>query len=288
MKKFKVTLASVVISTSAAAADIEAVFHYPAGAGHDTATAALWTAVENSGVKVKKVYYKSCAEAIDYVKRTPNSLFISDNGSFKFDQATNLCPAADANNIKFVSLVLNSGAYLCTAPKQPNLTMKDLTTDRVYKIAAVKHISSSNAVEAFLKSINSKSRVIPYANNAEFRAAVISGDVDFAFGINGIPELVAAGGKCLAGTTTPNLRNLPPLSNFSNNQFPEFSYTLALFTAHPNPEFTKILQQAMKTPEFQKNVADRQGIHMGLGTSTPVDQQKQNYINNSQAMERFK
>ena len=281
-------LAALPFVAAAQTKTIEAVFHYPAGGGVDSSTAALWTAIEQtSDYRIKKVYYKSCAEAVDHVKKNPNSLLASESAALNLQGSTNRCPDAPAAGIKLESLVISASAYLCTAPGKPKLNIEDLRSNHVYKIAAIKHKGGSGAAEAFIKDLGSKSRVIPYANAVEFRAAATSGDVDYVFGINGIPELVAAGSQCLAASTKDNLRKLPTLRSFTKSGFPEFYFTTAIFTVHPNPELSAAIKRAMKTDSFQKDVAARQGVHLGLGSDRTVAQQEKLLINDYQSIDNF-
>lgn len=289
MKKIILAVAFAATSAAAVAQNIEAVFHFPAGGGHDNATAALWTAVEKTGTPVKKVYYKSCAEAIDHVKKTPNSFLVSDSGSINLEGATSRCPDAAKNNIKLASLVTSAGVYLCVPKSNINLTVEDLKGDKTYKVGSVKYSTASGALEVFLKNINSKSRVIPYTTMPELRAAVSSKDVDFMFASNGVPELLADGGKCLAASSSKNTTlKLPSLASFTKDgKFPEYLQTTAIFTAHPNPALSKIIKQAMETKEFQESVAKRQGIHLGLGSSNSLADQQKIFANDYTAADVF-
>ena len=286
--KLKLTLialaATALMSTSAVAADeIQAVFHYPAGGGVDSSTAALWTAIEKtSDARVKKIYYKSCAEAMDHVAKTPNSLLVTESGAVNLDGATTRCPDARKAGMQLVSLVTSSSGYLCTAPGKTNLTVQDLLGNRSLKVGAGKHPTTSGVAEAFLKDIGSKSRVIPYANVAELRASAAAGDVDMVYGVNGIAELVAAGSKCLAASSSDNPRKLPALSTFTKSPFPSFYLSTAVFTVHPNDKITSTIQRAMRSVEFQQDIDRRQVIHLGLGTTNTVKQQEQIYRNDYQ------
>lgn len=289
MKKTIFTaVAAVMISVSAQAADIEAVFHYPAGGGLDSSTAGLWTTIEKtSDYRVKKIYYKSCAEAINHVKTTPNSLLISSSAELNLQGSTSRCPDAPSAGIKLESMVISASLYLCTAPGKPKLTVKDLTGDQTYKVAGITSKANTGAVEAFLKAIGSKSRVIPYGSAAELRAAASSGDVDYVFGGNVIPELVAAGSQCLAASSADNLLNLPSLATYSKSGFPEFRITSVLYTVNSNPDVSAVIERAMKTEEFQKFVSSRDGVHLGLGSGRTVKQQQELLINDYITVDRF-
>jgi hypothetical protein len=280
--------AMVFSASSAQPLELEAVFHYPPGAGTDTATSSFWAAMDKTNkVKVKKVYYKSCAEAIEHVVKNPNSLLASFNTAINLEGETSICPSAPKNNITVVTTIISSSAYLCTAPGRPELTLDDLKSNKVYRVAAVTSKATSGATQVFLKAINSPSKVIPYANSAEFRAGAASGDVDFVFGANGIPELVTAGSKCLAASSVNNLKKLPSLALITDGVIPEYLFTMAVYTAHPNTTLNEIIAIAVKDPAFIENVANRQGIHLGVGSGNTIAQQKELLIKDYNAVDNF-
>lgn len=282
------TISAAMITFAAQASEIEAVFHYPAGGGVDSATAGVWTAIENtSDYRVKKIYYKSCAEAVNHVKTRPNSLLATVSVVLNLQGSTSVCPDAPSAGIKLQSLVSSSSVYLCTAPNTPQLTVEDLTGTRSYKIAALTSKVGTGAITAFLKAIGSNSRVIPYANAVELRAAAISGDVDYVFAGNGIPELVTVGSRCLAASSTDNLRNVPSLGEFTESGFPEFRISSVLFTVHSNPDISDAIERAMKSEAFQQFVSSREGIHLGLGSEHTVEQQTEILINDYNTVDNF-
>jgi tripartite-type tricarboxylate transporter receptor subunit TctC len=270
-------MTSLFLSIGANATEIEAVFHNPAGGGVDSSSSAMWAAMERTGkVKVKKIYYKSCAEAVNHIVNNPNSVMATVDGVVDFQGQTKVCPSFPDNNIKLVSIVFSASAYLCTSPSKTNLTMKDLLSDKVYKVAngMVSVKSSSSLIQQFLDATGSKSKVIPYANAVEFRAAVISGDVDYAIIINGVPELINAGSVCIASSADDNQRNLPSLRSFVKQPFPEFYGNTIMVSAHPNSKISEAIELASKDPEFIKAVSTRQGVYLGLGSEKSLQQQQ--------------
>ena len=290
MKKLFVAFSLLTaISFSSSAAEIEAVYHFPAGSGLDNISTPLWKAVEStSDTKVKKVFYKSCAEAFEHLRNNPNSILVGDSGSIDLDGSTSRCPDAPKNNIQLVSQVISLSAYFCTAPDKPQLTLEDFKSKKAYKVGAVAHPSASGAANAFIKHFDNKSRVIPYTSAAELRTGALSGDVDYVFGINGILELTKSGSKCLSASSRYNAADLPTMAKVTNSDYPEYMLTTALFTSHPNPEINKIIQRAMQTLEFKNSIKERSGVHLGLGSSTPLNEQVKLFKNDFKTVNNFK
>ena len=180
-KKISIILATLFMIlpvTSALSADKVDVIQYSrAGGLHDR----MITYVADSlGDRFgERIVVDNCAAAIQYLKKTSRPTVAAmafESMAKQNDGSKNAC-AIDKKH--FVQMYAASPWSVCHRSDNPAATISALRNDDV-KVGVWQNGFYGPRFVAFMKAINPKAKVIPYAKAKMYRAALVAGEIDFS------------------------------------------------------------------------------------------------------------
>jgi tripartite-type tricarboxylate transporter receptor subunit TctC len=286
MKKVLVSLSLALGLSVANATTIEFVHYYPPGGGADLQTSALIPELQKLGIDHKKVFTKSCHDAVEYTKSKKNAVMVSITGDFvEADSAR--CPGRSrVDNVKLFSTVGDVPIMFCASPHNNKLSLDEFSrSGKSYSVGVpVAIISNSFYLYARTQKNPINLTIVPYKGAGDLRTAVLAGNVDFFVAGSAAP-LVNAGAVCLASSAKPNWANVPSFSDLSTHRnFPDVSLTTELWHVNTiDPEIEQAVAKAMASKSFQDKLAEIKVTHSGIGAGISRDSQ----LSRIKAVENF-
>lgn len=264
-------LTSAVIMFSAHASNINFVYYYPPGGGTDAWSVPVIDGFIARGHTVRKEYFKSCHDALAFAKTQSDPTFVVTSGLDIQPTVSKRCPSQNSQpGLNFVTNISGGSFYLCTSPKHPNITFKDLQGDRRYTIG---NTSADSAMLPWKTLLASDPKVlnvtmIPYGGQAELRAAAIAGtDIELIYMSSNLETITSTGGVCIASSTAKNHLNLPWLGELAPGKFMNTYQTFELW-GFENIRSSEIavLKEIFQSQSFKDYLSDRPSfVHKGLG-----------------------
>ena len=274
MKKILASLGLVVGLSTANASTIEFVHYYPAGGGADLQTSALIQELQKLGIDHKKIFTKSCHDAVKYTKSKPNTVMVSVTGDFvEADSAR--CPGRSrVDNAKLFSTVGDVPIMFCASPHNNKMSLDDFSkSGKTYSVGVpVASISNSFLLYARTQKNPVNLTIVPYKGAGDLRTAVLAGNVDFFVAGSAAP-LVNAGAVCHASSAKPNWANVPSFSDLSTyKNFPDVALTTELWHVNSiDPVIEQAMIKAMSSKSFQEKLAEIKVTHTGVGAGVSTD-----------------
>lgn len=264
MQTIKTIALAMVLAVSSMASsfatDLTMSFYYAAGGSTEKFASSLVPSLERQGITVKKEFYKSCAEAMQAIDRSPdNNVLATLTGDISFaNRARGLrCPPTDKMADELVPLpgVTRGAMGVCTRPDFAPRTIADLEEyskkGNVVKIAYIPNdIFLSMLYKFTLQYTDINFILLPYSGGSTMRTATAAGDVDMFFSMTLAAELQPIGSTCIAmSAKTPGKLFM---GEHSRTAFPSF-YQSNFFVAekgHISKDVLRALNVAYQSKEY--------------------------------------
>jgi hypothetical protein len=263
--------------TAAHAATFNFVYYYPPGGGTEAWTNPVIQGLQQRGHTVRKEFFKSCHEALDYARRQTDTTFIITSGLDILPTTAKRCPAQqDQPGLNFVTNISSGSFYLCTSPRKTQITLNDLTGNRQIFVGTTTNDTVMLPWQVLLNhgSPRPNVRLIPYYGQGELRAAAIAGtDIDLVYLASNLEAITSAGGICIASSTQKNHLNLPWLGNLAPGKFQDAYQTFDIWSFNDIKESdVSLLREIFVSREFTEFLAARPSfVHQGIGANvTPL------------------
>ncbi len=286
MKKFLTLVVLAMGINMAQAATLELVTYYPPGGSADLQGSALAAELQKLGVNHKKVFVKSCRDAIDYVNNNENSLMLSMTGDFLSTDSPR-CPGRDRlPGISLFSTLADAPIYFCASPHLKDTSLADLGSSGKTYTVAVPVAQVSRAFYLYERNQKNpiKMTIVPYKGAGDVRTAVLAGNVDL-FTAGAITPFLKAGAKCLAASSKSNAANLPSYAELSTaKNFVDVTLITEMWHVKPlSTEIETAVKKVLVSESFKSRLSDLQVIHAGIGSGVT----RESLLQKIQAVEVF-
>jgi hypothetical protein len=265
--------------TSVNAKEIEFALYYSPGGGADNHSNILVSALKKQNIAVKKRFFKTCVEALNYVTNTPNAYLVGLANDLQAS-STGKCPGLQPQytEIKLYTTIGDIPTMFCTSPKSTDITWSTLTdSSRQILVGTLTADANWIPFHLFLKhskeSLNIK--VIPYKGASDVKIAAYAGNIDMFYIGGGVPELIEKGSRCLASSTKENWLNATFIGNLTTlKDFPETGIQTAIFSNGTIPkDLDSLMRITFASEQFLKDLADNNISHSGLGVGRSSEEQ---------------
>lgn len=278
-----VTLLVLTVSAGLTSAKtIEVVSMYKAGGGLDLRTTDLMNLVEKQGYTIKKVYFKNCYEAVNYIKGDTNRFLVSPTGDILAKTIPNSnCPSIEQEpTLRYFSQVSGTACYLITSPKNNNLTLDNIVNGSVGRPVTIGYVYSNNSFNyvAFSEKYpgwKSHTKNIKFRGGAEAKQALISNSIDIGYSCSPTKAIMKLGGKVLASGYRKNQFNVPSFSTLTHDtNMPDFGFDIELwYNKALDADVKQALITAITSDEFKQSQEKIGWTHNGIGVGRSSEEQ---------------
>lgn len=281
MKKLLSALLLCTGISVAHAKTIELVLYYPPGGGGDQQASLLIKPLSDHNITAKKVFFKTCTEALEYVKNNRDAHLIGFNSDLRKSD-TGICPSMQRYpELRFYSTIADNTTMFCTSPARNQITYDSLKDpNRPVLVGVLTADANWKPFHLFLK--HSKDplniKVIPFKGAAEVRLAAVSGSID-AFFIGGLAiQMHKEGSKCLAASARKNWADAPFLGDLTSlKDFPETYLQSLIYSNGPiDPAVDAALRRVFVSQDFVSGLKNLSLNHTGLGAGQSTEVQQRN------------
>jgi len=287
MKKFLCALMMWGSLTVVQAKNIELVLYYPPGGGGDQQATLLIEPLAYQGIRAKKVFFKTCTEALNYVKNNQDAYLVGFNSDLGKTHS-GICPSLEQYpELTFYSTIADNTTMFCTSPNKSNITFESLTDpNRTTLVGLITGNINWHVFDLFLKNsqVPLNIKIIPFKGTSEIRLAAVSGNID-AFYIGGLAiQMHREGSQCLAASARTNWADAPFLGDFTTlSDFPETYLQSLIYSNGPiDAEIDAALQEVFKSDDFLNGLKNLSLNHsgLGIGRSSEIQKQELNRVDN--------
>lgn len=269
------------VVVNAAPKIIQFVYYMPPGGGTDVQSNLLIPELSRQGVTVKKVFLKSCTEAINYTLSQSDAFLLSVGGDIRTNDHQGCKGRASNPELKFYSMLGSTPCYICATRKQSHLTLKDIETAKAPLLLGVQTRGPTKiVVERFLQTAKTplNIKLVPYVGGGDLNLAVQSNNVDLFYGCTYAAEQIEQGAVCYIASAKDNWAKLPHMSEFSQDpNFPNTAITTDVwYNKNIDVAVDTALKKAMASREFLDGLAARKSAHFGLGRGISTEVQFKN------------
>jgi hypothetical protein len=207
----KSKIAALLFSTifslgTASAEDITFINLYGPGGGLDKSITALSDDILPTGKTVAKKYFKSCVDALEFMKNEPkNTFLLTMYGDVRYETSStkSICPMIDTSvtNLRVYSSIVMAPAYLVTVPGFAATTLdkvKELSKTQKIKIGFVYDELFAVSIDKFAKKSLTNYVLLPFNSSSSIRAAIAAKDIDLVYTTSTRKEIVDKGGVDIA------------------------------------------------------------------------------------------
>lgn len=273
-------LYTTITFTSVNAKEIELALFVPAGGGADKHSNILASALKKQDITVKKIFFRTCVEALNYVTARPNAYIIALPNDLQTSSDTGKCPSLQPKytGIKFYSTIGDMPTMFCTAPNRSDITWKTLQDpSRQILVGTLTADVNLLPLQLFLKNskVPMNIKIVPYKGASTVRTAAYAGNIDMVYIGGGVPQLIEKGSKCLASSMKSNWLNAPFIGDLTTlKDFPETGIQVSIFSNGTVPkDLDSSMKVAFASPQFLKDLADVKASHSGLGVGRSTEEQ---------------
>lgn len=266
------------IFPNANAKEIVFAYYYPPGGGTDKHSSILISALKKQNISVEKKFFKTCVEALDYVKNS--NAYLIGQANDLHTTPTGKCPGLEKSyaNIKLYTTIGDISTMFCTTPKRSDISWNTLY-DPTRTVLVGTLTADANWLPFGLFVKHSKKplnvKIIPYSGAGDLQMAAVAGNIDMFFIGGAAAQLVKQGSKCLASSTKENWANVPfmgDLTNFAN--FPETRIQTAIFLNGIIAEdVDSAMRYALSSMDFLQDIENQNAFHTGLGIGRSTGEQ---------------
>jgi tripartite-type tricarboxylate transporter receptor subunit TctC len=232
--KAAVFAASFMVAQVAMAEKIIVANPYPPGGSVDQIMQVIKSAAQRQGTEIEIQYHKSCAEAIDAVRRSDKNTFlniVSDVYDPKNPDAK--CALdSDKDGLQVWGSPASSPYYFCSAPGK-KLSFDEMSAQprKAGMVAAPDLMAYLGHVISNTKKPN-QIQVVPYRGGGEIVKAGQAGDIDMWFGASQIRAFPADQITCYGSSVRNDPRGVEFVGNLTKKgvSVPEYALVSILLT----------------------------------------------------------
>jgi tripartite-type tricarboxylate transporter receptor subunit TctC len=259
--KAAVLAASFMVAQVAWAEKITVVIPHPPGGGLDQVMQVIKSAAQRQGNEIEIQYHKSCAEAIEVVRRGDKNTFLniaSDVYDPKNPEAKCVLDS-DKDKIQVWGSPVSSPYYFCSAPdKKFTLAEMSAQPQKVGVVSAPDLMAYLGYALTNTKQPN-QIQVTPYRGGGEIVKAARAGDIDLWFGASQIRAFPSDQIVCYGSSVKNDPRGIPFIGDLvkSGVNIPEFPLVNVLMAVPGNVSKTadSALKAAINSEELKAYVA---------------------------------